>query len=46
MMKPLLSALAAALGLASGVAQAQSQGVSKDEILVGVMSRSLLNRER
>jgi branched-chain amino acid transport system substrate-binding protein len=35
MMKPLLSALAAALGLASGVAQAQSQGVSKDEILVG-----------
>ena len=35
MMKPLLSALAAALGLAAGAAQAQSQGVSKDEILVG-----------
>jgi branched-chain amino acid transport system substrate-binding protein len=35
MMKPLLSVLAAALGLAAGAAQAQSQGVSKDEILVG-----------
>jgi branched-chain amino acid transport system substrate-binding protein len=35
MMKPLLSALAATIGLAAGAAQAQSQGVSKDEILVG-----------
>jgi branched-chain amino acid transport system substrate-binding protein len=35
MMKPLLSALVAALGLAAGLAQAQSQGVTKDEILVG-----------
>ena len=35
MMKPLLSILAAAVGLAAGAAQAQSQGVSKDEILVG-----------
>jgi len=34
-MKPLLVALAAALAVASGVSQAQSQGVSKDEILVG-----------
>jgi branched-chain amino acid transport system substrate-binding protein len=35
MMKPLLSILAAAVGLSAGAAQAQSQGVSKDEILVG-----------
>jgi branched-chain amino acid transport system substrate-binding protein len=35
MMKPLISALAAAMGLAAGAALAQSQGVSKDEILVG-----------
>jgi branched-chain amino acid transport system substrate-binding protein len=35
MMKPLLSVLAATLGLVAGAAQAQSQGVSKDEILVG-----------
>jgi len=35
MIKPLLFPLAAALGLAAGLAQAQSQGVSKDEILVG-----------
>jgi branched-chain amino acid transport system substrate-binding protein len=35
MMKPLLVALAAALAVASGASLAQSQGVSKDEILVG-----------
>ena len=34
-MKPLLAVLAAALAVASGASQAQSQGVSKDEILVG-----------
>jgi branched-chain amino acid transport system substrate-binding protein len=35
MMKPLLSAIAATLALAAGAVQAQTQGVSKDEILVG-----------
>jgi branched-chain amino acid transport system substrate-binding protein len=35
MMKPLLVALAAAFAVASGASQAQSQGVTKDEILVG-----------
>jgi branched-chain amino acid transport system substrate-binding protein len=35
MMKPLFTAVAAALSLMTGIAQAQSQGVSKDEILVG-----------
>jgi branched-chain amino acid transport system substrate-binding protein len=35
MMKPLLSIVAAAIGFAGASAQAQSQGVSKDEILVG-----------
>ena len=35
MMKPLLSALAVALGLVAGAAQAQSQGVSKNEIVLG-----------
>jgi branched-chain amino acid transport system substrate-binding protein len=34
-MKPILSAVAATLALVTGAAQAQSQGVSKDEILVG-----------
>jgi branched-chain amino acid transport system substrate-binding protein len=35
MMKPLLAVLAAALSVVSLASQAQSQGVSKDEILVG-----------
>nr|MCU0965747.1 ABC transporter substrate-binding protein [Burkholderiaceae bacterium] len=34
-MKPLLAVLAAALSVVSLASQAQSQGVSKDEILVG-----------
>jgi len=34
-MKPLFTAVAATLSLMTGIAQAQSQGVSKDEILVG-----------
>ncbi len=36
-MKPLLSLVAAVLTLAAGLAQAQSQGVSKDEIVVGTI---------
>jgi branched-chain amino acid transport system substrate-binding protein len=36
-MKPLLSLVAAGLTLAAGLAQAQSQGVSKDEIVVGTI---------
>jgi len=35
MMKPLFTAVTAALSLMTGIAQAQSQGVGKDEILVG-----------
>ena len=34
-MKPLLTVVAAALSIAAGASQAQSQGVTKDEILVG-----------
>ena len=36
-MKPVLSLVAATLALASGLGHAQSQGVSKDEILVGTI---------
>ncbi len=36
-MKPLLTAAAAALALLAGGAQAQQQGVSKDEILIGTI---------
>jgi branched-chain amino acid transport system substrate-binding protein len=37
MMKMMMTAVAAALALAAGSVMAQSQGVSKDEILVGTI---------